>query len=90
MAAALLRGGFRLFNSKIILTAATALSIAPRLTASNSCFSTNQQLCSDEVDKSKTAATTNKNADTIFGKILRKEIPADIIYEDDKVQCILV
>lgn len=23
--------------------------------------------------------------DTIFGKILRKEIPADIVYEDDKV-----
>ena len=24
--------------------------------------------------------------DTIFAKILRKEIPADIIYEDDKVK----
>lgn len=27
--------------------------------------------------------TENKTADTIFGKIIRKEIPAKIIYEDD-------
>ncbi len=24
-------------------------------------------------------------ADTIFGKIIRREIPADIVYEDDQV-----
>lgn len=35
----------------------------------------------DEVAKAQTAAP---GGDTIFGKILRKEIPAKIIYEDDK------
>ncbi|KAF6206695.1 hypothetical protein GE061_017931 [Apolygus lucorum] len=36
---------------------------------------------SDEVAKSQAAAP---GGDTIFGKILRKEIPAKIIHEDDK------
>ncbi|RZF44358.1 hypothetical protein LSTR_LSTR017601, partial [Laodelphax striatellus] len=35
----------------------------------------------DEVGKSQTAAP---GGDTIFGKILRKEIPCTFIYEDDK------
>ncbi|XP_022191516.2 histidine triad nucleotide-binding protein 1 [Nilaparvata lugens] len=35
----------------------------------------------DEVDKSQAAAP---GGDTIFGKILRKEIPCSFIYEDDK------
>ena len=34
-----------------------------------------------EVDKAQTAQA---GGDTIFGKIVRKEIPSDIIYEDDK------
>lgn len=37
---------------------------------------------SDEVQK---AANADPTADTIFGKILRKEIPCNFIYEDDKV-----
>ena len=37
---------------------------------------------SSEVDKAQTAVPTE---DTIFGKIIRKEIPAKIIYEDDHV-----
>uniref|UniRef100_A0A1B6EGC4 HIT domain-containing protein n=1 Tax=Clastoptera arizonana TaxID=38151 RepID=A0A1B6EGC4_9HEMI len=36
---------------------------------------------SDEVSKAKSAGPTG---DTIFGKILRKEIPCKFIYEDDK------
>ncbi|KAJ6639732.1 Adenosine 5'-monophosphoramidase HINT1 [Pseudolycoriella hygida] len=36
---------------------------------------------SDEVTK---AAEADPTADTIFGKILRKEIPCSFIYEDDK------
>lgn len=36
---------------------------------------------SDEVSK---AAEADPTADTIFGKILRKEIPCNFIYEDDK------
>eukprot|EP01118_Nematostelium_gracile_P015502 TRINITY_DN6227_c0_g1_i1.p1 TRINITY_DN6227_c0_g1~~TRINITY_DN6227_c0_g1_i1.p1 ORF type:complete len:140 (+),score=44.57 TRINITY_DN6227_c0_g1_i1:40-420(+) len=27
---------------------------------------------------------TNPNSDTIFGKIIRKEIPADVVYEDER------
>ncbi|XP_039271082.2 adenosine 5'-monophosphoramidase HINT1-like [Styela clava] len=34
-----------------------------------------------EVDKAQTAQA---GGDTIFGKIIRKEIPSDILYEDDK------
>lgn len=35
----------------------------------------------DEVEKAQTAQA---GGDTIFGKILRKEIPCNFIYEDDK------
>lgn len=38
---------------------------------------------SDEVQK---AQSVQPGGDTIFGKILRKEIPCDFIYEDDKVK----
>lgn len=38
---------------------------------------------SDEVEKAQAAAPAE---DTIFGKILRKEIPCDFIHEDDKVR----
>lgn len=38
---------------------------------------------SDEEIKAQSAVPTE---DTIFGKILRKEIPCDFIYEDDKVK----
>lgn len=83
--ASIVRQGFRLFNQRTLLTTAAALSIAPRLIAGQSYFSTGRKLCSDEADKA--ASQHSQNEDTVFGKILRKEIPADIIYEDDKVQC---
>ena len=38
-----------------------------------------------EVEKAQQAAAQGDGGDTIFGKILRKEIPCDFIYEDDKV-----
>lgn len=38
---------------------------------------------SDEVSKAQAADSAAE--DTIFGKILRKEIPCDFIHEDDKV-----
>lgn len=38
----------------------------------------------DEIAKAKAA---QPGGDTIFGKIIRKEIPANIIYEDDQVCC---
>lgn len=37
-------------------------------------------------DETSLAQTAKPSADTIFGKIARKEIPADIIYEDDLVR----
>lgn len=36
---------------------------------------------SDEVQKAQSAEDTGE--DTIFGKILKKEIPCNFIYEDD-------
>jgi len=36
----------------------------------------------DEVQKAKAA---RPGGDTIFGKIIRKEIPCNFIYEDDQV-----
>lgn len=36
-------------------------------------------------DEERAAAAANPGGDTIFGKIVRKEIPAKIIYEDDQV-----
>ena len=36
----------------------------------------------DEITKAQTA---EPGGDTIFGKIIRKEIPAKIFYEDDQV-----
>lgn len=40
-------------------------------------------MASDEVQKAQTA---HAGGDTIFGKILRKEIPCNYIYEDDLVR----
>lgn len=42
---------------------------------------------SGEEEKAKLADASAP--DTLFGKILRKEIPCDFIYEDDKVWFIL-
>jgi hypothetical protein len=41
---------------------------------------------SDEVIKAQTAKPTE---DTIFGKIARKEIKVDLLYEDDQVYLVL-
>lgn len=42
-----------------------------------------QRRMSSEVEKAQTATP---GGDTIFGKILRKEIPCNFIYEDDQVK----
>lgn len=39
-------------------------------------------MMADEVEAAKAA---KPGGDTIFGKIVRKEIPANFIYEDEKV-----
>lgn len=76
------------YASRLFLTAAAALSVAPKILTAEFC-STGK--CNDEVEKAKLASVAAEKyqpQDTIFGKILRKEIPADIIYEDDKVSMI--
>lgn len=47
-------------------------------------FENSLQTMSDEVSKALAADAAAE--DTIFGKILRKEIPCDFIHEDDQVQ----
>lgn len=43
------------------------------------------QLHSDEVEKAKKAASTGEeNKPTIFDKIINKEIPVKLLYEDEK------
>ena len=76
----------RSFASKLLLTAAAALSVTPRVTMAELC--TDGGKCNDEVEKAKLVAEASekyKPEDSIFMKIIRKEIPADIVYEDDKV-----
>ena len=73
--------------SRLLLTAAAALSVAPKVLLADFCTSGD---CNDEVKKAKLAAEAAEKyqfqpQDTIFSKILRKEIPADIIYEDEQV-----
>ncbi|XP_025412976.1 histidine triad nucleotide-binding protein 1 [Sipha flava] len=50
-------------------------------TNTHNCFWISRFKMSDEVEKASTAFV---GGDTIFGKILRKEIPCDFIYEDDR------
>lgn len=56
----------------------------------NSALYFNQRQISDKISKTmsdevKLAQTAAPGGDTIFGKIIRKEIPANILYEDDQV-----
>lgn len=51
-------------------------------TSTHNCIWTSRFKMSDEVEK---ASTAFAGGDTVFGKILRKEIPCDFIYEDDRV-----
>ncbi|XP_058975197.1 adenosine 5'-monophosphoramidase HINT1-like [Musca domestica] len=64
------------------MTLLTLLSRS-RLILRNTCLKTptNFRVMSSEVEKAQSAAPAE---DTIFGKILRKEIPCKFIYEDDK------
>ena len=41
-----------------------------------------------EVEKAQ--AASGKDSDTIFGKILREEIPCKFIYEDEQVEIIII
>eukprot|EP00112_Aurelia_sp_Birch-Aquarium-sp1_P006943 Seg1758.3 transcript_id=Seg1758.3/GoldUCD/mRNA.D3Y31 product="Histidine triad nucleotide-binding protein 2 mitochondrial" protein_id=Seg1758.3/GoldUCD/D3Y31 len=77
----------KFLNCRAIIYAAAALSISPfSVCVKNSC--SNDKGCHDEVKNSILADKARKenggNFDTVFAKILRKEIKADIVYEDDK------
>lgn len=41
---------------------------------------------SNMADEMAKAQAAQPGGDTIFGRIIRKEIPADLIHEDDKVR----
>ena len=41
---------------------------------------------SDEVEKAKKEAQSPSGGETIFSKIIRKEIPAEILHEDEQVR----
>jgi len=75
---------------RAIIYTAAALTISPfSVFAKNSCSS--DKGCHDEVksailvDEAR-KANPSQQFDTVFAKILRKEIKADIVYEDD--QCV--
>lgn len=75
------------FTRHLLVTAVASLSVVPRSVRAEK-FCSSSSGC-DEVTKAKEAAEIHSSGkytsgDTIFGKILRKEIPADVVYEDDK------
>ena len=85
-------GSRSLWNYKTIICAAAALTISPfSVKASLSC--SKEKGCNDEVENAIKADEAIKkytesgigHFDTIFDKILRKEVKADIVYEDEKV-----
>ena len=78
-----------LLSRRLLVTTVATLSFLPHRVRVERFCSTTDKGC-DDVSKAKLAAEDYKggeytSGDTIFGKILRKEIPADVIYEDDKV-----
>lgn len=46
---------------------------------------TKHSACANMADEITKAQAAKPGGDTIFGKVIRKEIPANIIYEDDLV-----
>lgn len=67
---------------RCVPTAFRHTSILKRVTTENVHTNSPTLKMADEV---KEAQKANPEGDTIFGKILRKEIPCNFIYEDDKV-----
>lgn len=69
------------FGAKALVTAA-ALTFIRRAVSSVRLYTAG----SDEVERAQFAANQSNKAETIFDKILRKEIPADIVHEDNQVR----
>ncbi|XP_013380111.1 uncharacterized protein LOC106151410 [Lingula anatina] len=79
-----------LLQKNIVFRCLAALSVTPGIAASAQVCSATRTFSSgsDEVEKAKLAAAAREKygkEPTIFSKIIDKTIPADIIYEDDKV-----
>lgn len=72
----MLRRGVAGRLGNLLMTSAPALLLG----AQSSCSTLSAASPMSEVDKAHSAAPA---ADTIFGKIIRKEIPAKIVYEDE-------
>ena len=56
------------------------------LSTTRSRHATGNTGCSEEVEAAKAAAKSTKPSSTIFSKIIDREIPADIVHEDDSVR----
>lgn len=83
---------FSLISRRLFVTTVATLSFLPRGVRVEK-YCTNRGEGCNETSKVKRASEEYQGGkyttgDTIFGKILRKEIPADVIYEDDKVQIV--
>ena len=79
-----------MISRRLFVTTVATLSFLPRGVRLEKFCTTGRGEGCDEISKAKLAAEEYQggkytSGDTIFGKILRKEIPADIIHEDDKV-----
>lgn len=66
----------------LIIKSLRVLSALRHTTVLRPTVCTTHKMADDEVSKAQSAKPVG---DTIFGKILRKEIPCNFIYEDDKV-----
>ena len=79
-----------MISRRLFVTTVATLSFLPRSVRVEKFCTTGRGEGCDEMSKAKLAAEEYQggkytSGDTIFGKILRKETPADIIHEDDKV-----
>ena len=74
----------RLFSSGVIIQRLFAFN---RLAARSFIA---KKFMASEVDKAQGASALRSTEETIFDKIIRKEIPAKIIYEDDQARCCIL
>ena len=76
----------RIVQSLVQLNRCSQISILKN-SQNNNCRHISLQVskCAKMSDEIAKAQTAKPGGDTIFGKIIRKEIPADIVYEDDQV-----
>lgn len=59
---------------------------ARKVLLTNQLIACNKQQHNTMADEVQKAQTASPQEDTIFGKIIRKEIPTKFIYEDDQVR----